>query len=53
MSNAYHYLFQTNNSACLSFVVDANAGDEFEPYCNSNYAGGSISAILFSGYLIG
>ena len=53
MSNAYHYMFQTNNSATLSFCVDAAAGDEFEPYCNTNYAGGSISAILFSGYLIG
>jgi len=52
MSNAYHYMFQTSNSATLSFTVKADAGDYFEPYINTNYSGGSVSAILFSGHLI-
>jgi|9_EtaG_2_1085328.scaffolds.fasta_scaffold04882_6 hypothetical protein len=53
MSNAYHYMYQTSNSATLSFTVKADAGDYFEPYINTNYSGGTVSAILFSGHLIG
>jgi len=53
MSNAYHYMYQTSNSATLSFTVYADDGDYFEPYINTNYAGGTVSAILFSGHLIG
>ena len=53
MSNAYHYLFQTSNSATLSFTIYAQAGDYFEPYTNTNYAGGAISSLLFSGHYIG
>ena len=53
MSNAYHYLFQTSNSATLSFTIYAQAGDYFEPYTNTNYAGGAISSVLFSGHYIG
>tara|TARA_B100001063_G_C16642116_1_gene491391 strand:- start:497 stop:970 length:474 start_codon:yes stop_codon:yes gene_type:complete len=53
MSNAYHYMFQTSNSATLSFTIHAQAGDYFEPYINSNYSGGSVSAILYSGHYIG
>ena len=53
MSNAYHYMFQTSNSATLSFTIYAEAGDYFEPYVNTNYAGGSVSACLYSGHYIG
>ena len=53
MSNAYHYMFQTSNSATLSFTIYAEAGDYFEPYINTNYAGASVSALLFSGHYIG
>ena len=53
MSNAYHYMFQTSNSATLSFTIYAQAGDYFEPYVNTNYAGASVSALLFSGHYIG
>ena len=28
-------------------------GDYFEPYVNTNYAGGSVSACLYSGHYIG
>lgn len=53
MSNAYHYLYQPNNSATISFTIYAEVGDYFEPYVNTNYAGGTVSAILWSGHYIG
>jgi hypothetical protein len=49
----YHYMYQTSNSATLSFTIYAKAGDYFEPYVNTNYAGGSVSACLYSGHYIG
>ena len=53
MSNCYHYMYQTSRSATLSFTVYAQAGDYFEPYINSNYSGGTVSAVLYSGHYIG
>jgi hypothetical protein len=53
MSNHYHYMYQTSNSATLSFTIYAQKGDYFEPYVNTNYAGGSVSACLYSGHYIG
>jgi hypothetical protein len=53
MSNHYHYMYQTSNSATLSFTIYAEKGDYFEPYVNTNYAGGSVSACLYSGHYIG
>lgn len=52
-SNTYHYMHQTSNSATLSFTISAQKGDFFEPHVNTNYAGGSVSALLWSGHYIG
>jgi hypothetical protein len=53
MSNTSLYFYQTSNSDTLSFTIYAQAGDYFEPYTNTNYAGGAISSLLFSGHYIG
>ena len=53
MTNHSIYFYQTSNSDTLSFTIYAQAGDYFEPYTNTNYAGGAISSMLFSGHYIG
>ena len=53
MTNTSIYFYQTSNSDTLSFTIYAQAGDYFEPYTNTNYAGGAISSMLFSGHYIG
>ena len=53
MTNTSIYFYQTSNSDTLSFTIYAQSGDYFEPYTNTNYAGGAISSLLFSGHYIG
>jgi hypothetical protein len=53
MYNHNHYMYQTSNSATLSFTIHANIGDYFEPYVNTNYAGGVLKNVVFSGHFIG
>jgi hypothetical protein len=53
MTNHSIYFYQTSNSDTLSFTIYAQAGDYFEPYVNTNYAGGALSSLLFSGHYIG
>ena len=53
VSNHYHYMHQTSRSATLSFTIYAEEDDYFEPYVNTNYSGGTVNAIVFSGHFIG
>jgi hypothetical protein len=53
IDGVYAQWFQTNNTVSVSASVYANAGDEFEPYIQTNYSGGSMSQGMFSGHYVG
>lgn len=53
VSGVYAQFFQTTNTATISATMSLNAGDRVSPYIATNYAGGTLSQMLFTGHFVG